>query len=111
VAATWDKLDAVSVRSTQIATEAAPTLSDDGMPINGVRAVTFWLDAGVGQTLTSDAGQVDVYVYDADLWGVAPALVLQVPPRELRATPRAAWHGLDRQPAWTPRGDCQRGSP
>src|SRR4051812_1920663 len=80
MAATWDKLDAVSVRSTQIATEAAPTLSDDGMPINGVRAVTFWLDAGAGQTLTSDAGQVDVYVFDADLWGVAPALVLQVPP-------------------------------
>jgi hypothetical protein len=80
MAATWSLLDSVSVRSTQAATEAAPTLDTDGLPLNGVMAITVWLDAGAGQTISSDAGQADIYVFDPDLWGPAPALVLAVPP-------------------------------
>lgn len=80
MAATWTLLDAVSVTSTQIATESAPTLSTDGMPLNGVMALTVWLDAGAGQTITSDAGQADIYVFDNALWGLAPSIVLSVPP-------------------------------
>src|SRR5438128_264928 len=80
MAASWAPFDSVSVRSTQAATESAPTLDSDGLPLNGVMAITVWLDAGAGQTITSDAGQADIYVFDASLWGPAPALVLAVPP-------------------------------
>lgn len=80
MAATWTLVDAVSVTSTQIASEAAPTLDADGMPLEGVMALTVWLDAGSGQTITSDAGQADIYIFDKSLWGLAPSIVLSVPP-------------------------------
>lgn len=80
MAASWTLLDQFSVTSVQIATEAAPTLATEGLKLDGVRALTIWLDAGAGQTITSDAGQADIYVFDNLLWGVAPAIVLQVPP-------------------------------
>lgn len=66
--------------SVQIATEAAPTLSTEGVSIQDVIAITVWLDAGAGQTITSDAGQADIYVFDNSIWGSAPYLVLAVPP-------------------------------
>lgn len=80
MAASWALLDACSVTSTQAATEAAPTLATDGMRLDNVMALTVWLDAGAGQTVTSDAGQADIYVFDNSLWGVAPGIVLSVPP-------------------------------
>jgi len=69
-----------SARSVQAATEAAPTLATDGLSLIGVRGVTVWVDAGVGQTITSDAGQIDMYVYDPASWGLAPNLVMPIPP-------------------------------
>lgn len=80
MAASWTQIDTISVRSTQAATESAPTLDADGMPLANVMAITVWLDAGAGQTITSDAGQADIYVFDVGLWGPAPTLVLAVPP-------------------------------
>jgi hypothetical protein len=80
MAATWALLDSISVTSVQAATEAAPSLDTDGMPLQSVLAISVYLDAGAGQTITSDAGQADIYVFDNFLWGPAPALVLAVPP-------------------------------
>lgn len=80
MAATWTLLGSFSVTSTQAATEAAPTLSTDGLSIDGVMALTVWLDAGSGQTISNDVGQCDIYIYDNAVWGIAPAIVLQVPP-------------------------------
>jgi hypothetical protein len=79
VAATWTA-SGRSVSSVQAGTEAAPTLSTDGLDLTGIHAVTVWLDAGAGQTITSDAGQVDLYQRDSGLWAVAPAVVMPVPP-------------------------------
>jgi hypothetical protein len=50
------------------------------MDLSSLAAVTFWLDAGEGETITADTGQVDIYVYDHDLWGAALLLTLAVPP-------------------------------
>lgn len=80
MSASWTLLDSISTRSVQIATEAAPTLDADGVTLESVMAISVYLDAGVGQTITSDAGQADIYVFDAGLWGPAPGLVLAVPP-------------------------------
>ena len=72
-----------SVRSVQALTEAPPGVLDAaagvGMVLDSIGAITFWLDAGLGETITGDTGQVDIYTHDADLWGYAPALTLFVP--------------------------------
>lgn len=78
--AVWTLIGLRSVSSVQAGTEAAPVASTDGMLLDAVAALTVWLDAGQGQTITSDLGQADIYVYDNGAWGVAPFLVLQVPP-------------------------------
>jgi len=78
--ATWTSLGARSVRSTQAKTESAPSGATDGMSLADVYAISFWLDAGVGQTISGDVGQVDIYVLEDGGWGVAPNLVLAVPP-------------------------------
>jgi hypothetical protein len=78
--ATWLPLDSISVQSVQAGTEARPTAAADGMPLAAVIAVTVWLDAGQGQTITSDAGQADWYVYDNGAWGLAALEPLAVPP-------------------------------
>ena len=80
MAATWTPLDSQSATSVQSATESAPVSANDGIDLRNVIAVTVWLDAGSGQTITSDAGQVDMYWYDNGSWGLAPVLPLQVPP-------------------------------
>lgn len=80
MAASWTRLDSISVTSVQAGTEAAPALADDGMPLANVMAVTVWLDAGLGQTITSDAGQADIYVFDNGGWGLAATAPMSVPP-------------------------------
>jgi hypothetical protein len=84
VAATWTSLGVRSVRSQQAATEAGPAPTDAsggiGLSLTEVAGITFWLDAGEGQTISADVGQVDVYQHDGGLWGDAPLLVLPVPP-------------------------------
>jgi hypothetical protein len=84
MAATWQALGPRSVRSVQALTEAPPGPLDSnegvGIVLDQIGAITFWLDAGDGQTITADVGQVDIHVHDADLWGIAPLLTLQVPP-------------------------------
>lgn len=82
MAATWTLVNGgpFSTLSVQIGTESAPTLSTEGMNLDGVMALTVWLDAGSGQTITADVGQADIYVYDNAIWGLAPAIVLSVPP-------------------------------
>lgn len=81
--ATWQELGDRSVRSIQALTETPPGPTDAhegiGMVLDSIGAVSFWLDAGDGQTITGDAGQVDIYAHDAGLWGVAPSLMLPVP--------------------------------
>jgi hypothetical protein len=81
--ATWDQLGNRSVRSVQGLTEAPPAALDSsegvGLVVDSVRGISFWLDAGAGYTITADSGQVDIYFHDADLWGIAPDLVLKVP--------------------------------
>lgn len=81
--ATWTPLDARSVRSVQSLTETPPAPTDAnediGMVLDSLGAITFWLDAGAGETITADSGQVDIYTHDAALWGYAPALTLVVP--------------------------------
>ena len=83
MAATWEQLDDRSVRSIQALTETPPGPTDAsegvGMVLDGVGAIAFWLDAGDGHTITADAGQLDIYVQDAGLWGKAPLLALPVP--------------------------------
>jgi hypothetical protein len=83
MAATWTQLNARSVRSVQALTETPPAPTDAsagvGMVLDSLGAITFWLDAGAGETITADQGVVDIYTHDADLWGYAPALTLVVP--------------------------------
>jgi hypothetical protein len=50
------------------------------MPLAGVAGITFWLDAGEGELITGETGQIDIYIYDNDVWGVALLLTLGVPP-------------------------------
>jgi len=80
MAATWSALNEISVTSTQSGTEGAPTDSADGIRLDGVMAITVWLDAGSGETITSEAGQADLYVYDNGAWGLAGTAPLLVPP-------------------------------
>ena len=80
MAATWASIGPRSVSSIQATTEAAPSVATDGMLLEAVAAVTVWLEADAGQTISADVGQVDVYQHDIGAWGAAPALVLQVPP-------------------------------
>lgn len=81
--ATWTQLGVRSIRSVQALTETPPAALDAsegvGIVLDSLGALTFWLDAGDGQTITADSGQVDLYTHDADLWGYAPALTLFVP--------------------------------
>lgn len=83
MAATWTDLGERSVRSVQGLTETPPGPTDPsagvGMVLDSIGAITFWLDAGAGETITADSGRVDIYTHDADLWGYAPALTLFVP--------------------------------
>lgn len=83
MAATWEEMGVRSVRSIQALTEAPPGPTDAsagvGMVLDSLGAITFWLDAGAGETITGDVGSVDIYTHDADLWGYAPALTLFVP--------------------------------
>lgn len=78
--ATWSLVDAISATSTQLGTENAPTLSSDGVPLDNILAVTVYLDAGSGQTITSDVGQADLYQFDNGAWALAPLAPLAVPP-------------------------------
>jgi hypothetical protein len=81
--ATWTPLENRSVRSIQGLTETPPAPTDTnegvGMVLDSLGAITFWLDAGDGETITADTGTVDIYTHDAGLWGYAPALTLWVP--------------------------------
>ena len=79
MAATWTLLGKRSIKSTQAATEAAPSLPAEGMDLTGVGAVTFRLEADVGQTINADVGQVDIYTYDEGGWAEAPGISIQVP--------------------------------
>jgi hypothetical protein len=80
MAATWAPIPGCSrsVTSTQAKTEAAPTASTDGQDLTSIAALTFWLDAGEGQTITADAGQVDIYLRDGE-WGLSPGNKIQIP--------------------------------
>lgn len=83
MAATWTALGNRSVRSVQALTESPPAAldasADVGLVLDSIRGISFWLDAGDGYTITADAGKVDIYFHDADLWGYAPTLSLAVP--------------------------------
>lgn len=81
MAATWVRVGANrSVVSVQATTEAAPTVSTDGIALDGIGAISIWLEADPGQTL-SGTGQLDVYVYDAMVgaWALAPLIPFGVP--------------------------------
>jgi hypothetical protein len=80
VTASWTVIASRSVRSVQAKTEDAPADARDGLNLDGVASVSFWLDAGEGETISADAGQFDVYAYDSGVWGLSPLLVLAVPP-------------------------------
>ena len=104
MAATWTPLWTRSVRSTQIATEAAPTLATEGMLVTGVIAVALAVHAPQGQTFTG-SGYMRGYSYhgilglwlpqgDADrdlVWraGLADALFPSIPVDQ--AAGRIAW--------------------
>lgn len=82
MAASWTVLDpgTISVTSVQAPTEAAPTLASDGMSKEAVIAVTIILDAGAGQTILSDYGEILIYEYDNGQWADAPTMTVQIPP-------------------------------
>jgi hypothetical protein len=79
VAATWVRISDRSFKSVQATTESAPSGAADGLNLTNVHAITFWLEADSGQTL-SGAGDVDIYAYTSSTdWGLAPLLVFDVP--------------------------------
>ena len=80
MAASWTRLDSISVTSVQLPTESAPTLSSDGMPKEAVIAVTLILDAGPGQIILSEAGEIEIYEYDNGQWADAPTMRVLIPP-------------------------------
>lgn len=89
MAATWDPIagEARSVRSIQALTETPPATLDPsagiGFVMDEVGQVTFYLDAGDGETITGEGGKVDVYVHDCGLWAYDPDQALIVPPGSL----------------------------
>ena len=83
--ASWSPIDGAprSVRTVQALTETPPgpldTAEGIGLVLDEVGVISFYLDAGDGYTLTSEAGSVDIHVHDAGLWAFCPELSLSVP--------------------------------
>ena len=80
MAAVWTGIGERSVRGVMAATEVAPSGDADGMSLDGVAAISVWLEADLGETISADSGQVDIYVRDLNVWGIAPAVPLPIPP-------------------------------
>lgn len=69
MAATWTPFTGLlrSRQSVQALTEAAPTLSSEGIDLAWVDSITVILHAPVGQTFTG-AGVLNGYVFSNGLW-------------------------------------------
>ena len=80
--ATWESVAERSVASQQAGTETPPAAdaAREGIDLTGIASITFWVDAGAGETITADTGQLDLYQHDGGLWGCVPASVQPIPP-------------------------------
>jgi len=79
--ATWVSLFDKATKSVQAATDAAPTIITDGIPILGMTSVGLTIECDVGQTILAAAGVLDLYLWDdlVGAWSYVMYQGIQIP--------------------------------